>query len=268
MGRPPIGSLPLLAGVALHPLHLLHDLRVDCRSQTSHFSALPLEQGLSPKTFRYICWLVRSRSAAANSATSLLIAPNSCPIRVPMTRQTFALGLKRKRPWHALARSAPPLPRTPSVRLSPAQLDAISGMAKYQDFGVVIQPNGAKSFIVQRGVAGKTIRRTLGLFPEMTLAEARRLAEEPLATIRAGRNPNAERKAQREAEAKERRQRITCSQLWRSYEIEVIAKKNRPSTAMLSAGCGRRRLSLSSAPCMSSTSRAITYARLLMAPFG
>jgi integrase len=65
----------------------------------------------------------------------------------------------------------------------------------------------------------------------MSLAEARRLAEEPLAVIRAGRNPNAERKAKREAEAKERRERISCRELWARYEIEIIAARNRPTTA-------------------------------------
>ena len=61
--------------------------------------------------------------------------------------------------------------------------------------GVVIQPNGNRAFIVQRGIGRKTVRRALGEFPEMTLAEARRLVEAPLATIRSGRNPNEERRA-------------------------------------------------------------------------
>ena len=97
--------------------------------------------------------------------------------------------------------------------------------------GVLVQPGGAKSFIIQRGAAGTTVRRSLSSFPEMSLVEARRLAEEPLAVIRAGRNPNAERKAKREAEAKERRERISCRELWARYEIEVMAARNRPTTA-------------------------------------
>ena len=97
--------------------------------------------------------------------------------------------------------------------------------------GTVIQPNGNRAFIVQRGTGGKTVRRTLGNFPEMTVAEARRLAEEPLATIRAGRNPNVERREQRAAAERERRERVTCAELWPRYEIEIIAVGNRPSTA-------------------------------------
>src|SRR3954466_1921713 len=80
--------------------------------------------------------------------------------------------------------------------------------------GVVIHPNGHRAFIVQRGTGGKTVRRTLGMFPEMTLAEARKLAEVPLATIRAGRNPNEERRAERQAAERERRERVSCAELW------------------------------------------------------
>ena len=92
---------------------------------------------------------------------------------------------------------------------------------------MVIQPNGAKAFFVQRGIAGRTVWRALGNFPEMTLAEARRLAEEPLATIRAGRNPNAERRKERAAAEQERRERVLCAELWRRYEMEIIATRNR-----------------------------------------
>ena len=97
--------------------------------------------------------------------------------------------------------------------------------------GVVIQPNGNRSFIVQRGTGGRTVRRALGTFPEMTLGEARMLAEAPLATIRAGRNPNEERRAERDVAERERRERVSCAELWARYEIEVIAIGNRPSTA-------------------------------------
>jgi integrase len=65
----------------------------------------------------------------------------------------------------------------------------------------------------------------------MTLGEARKLAEEPLATIRAGRNPNVERRVQRDAAERERRERVSCAELWARYEIEIVAIRNRPSTA-------------------------------------
>jgi integrase len=97
--------------------------------------------------------------------------------------------------------------------------------------GLVIHPNGHRAFIVQRGTGGKTVRRALGTFPEMTLAEARRLAQVPLATIRAGRNPNEERRLQRAAAEREKRERVSCTELWGRYEVEIIAVSNRPSTA-------------------------------------
>ena len=97
--------------------------------------------------------------------------------------------------------------------------------------GVLVHPTCHKSFIVQRGVGGRTFKDTLGTFPEMTLAEARRLAEEPLATIRAGRNPNEERREQRVAAEHARRERVPCSELWKRYDADVIAVHNTASTA-------------------------------------
>lgn len=130
-------------------------------------------------------------------------------------------------------------PRTPRPALTKATILAAEPgdsrrylwCGETPGLGVVIQPNGNRAFIVQRGTGGKTVRRALGTFPEMTLAEARRLAEEPLATIRAGRNPNVERRVQRETAERERRERVSCAELWARYEIEIIGIKNRPSTA-------------------------------------
>ena len=95
----------------------------------------------------------------------------------------------------------------------------------------MVHPRSAKTFFVQRGMGGGTVWQALGGFPEMALAEARRLAEEPLATIRAGRNPNAERRKERAAAEQERRERVSCAELWARYELESIAVRNRASTA-------------------------------------
>lgn len=102
---------------------------------------------------------------------------------------------------------------------------------------VLVQPNGTKTFIVQRVIQGRTVRQRLGDFREMALAEARRLAEAPLGKIRAGRNPNEEKRAEKaeadrqRRERRERRERITCVKLWERYKAEVIAVKNSERTA-------------------------------------
>src|SRR4051794_35850053 len=69
--------------------------------------------------------------------------------------------------------------------------------------GVLVQPSGEKTFIVQRTVAGRAVRKRLGRVGEMTLVEARKRAEEPLAAIRAGRNPNVDVRAAKAAVARE-----------------------------------------------------------------
>ena len=97
--------------------------------------------------------------------------------------------------------------------------------------GVLIQPNGVKTFIVQRGTGGRTVRKRLGDCSEMTLAEARRLAEDPLGKIRAGRDPNAEKRAEKAEADRQRRERLTCAQLWERYRSEVIAIRNGERTA-------------------------------------
>lgn len=97
--------------------------------------------------------------------------------------------------------------------------------------GVLIQPNGERSFIIQRGTGGRTVRKRLGDCSEMTLAEARRLAEDPLGKIRAGRDPNAEKRAEKAEADRQRRERLTCAKLWERYEAEVIGARNMPRTA-------------------------------------
>ena len=65
----------------------------------------------------------------------------------------------------------------------------------------------------------------------MTLAEARRLAEVPLSKIRAGRDPNAEKRAKRVEDDRQRRERVTCADLWVRYTAEIIGARNSVRTA-------------------------------------
>lgn len=67
--------------------------------------------------------------------------------------------------------------------------------AELRGFGVRITANGVRAYFVERKQYGKTIRSTLGKHGEISATEARREAEQVLASIRAGENPNAIKKA-------------------------------------------------------------------------
>ncbi len=70
-----------------------------------------------------------------------------------------------------------------------------------QGFGVRCTANGAKSFIVQRSIQGRTRRFTLGQFGIMPIAKARTEALKTLAQMHAGEDPQvAKRKAQAQTE--------------------------------------------------------------------
>ncbi|MFZ0601804.1 MAG: integrase arm-type DNA-binding domain-containing protein [Roseiarcus sp.] len=65
---------------------------------------------------------------------------------------------------------------------------------------LVLQPSGAKSWALRYRAAGKPAKLTLGPYPALDLANARRRAQEALGEIASGKNPAAEKKAAREAQ--------------------------------------------------------------------
>ncbi|MDE3080960.1 MAG: integrase arm-type DNA-binding domain-containing protein, partial [Paracoccaceae bacterium] len=64
---------------------------------------------------------------------------------------------------------------------------------------IVVQPTGAKSWAVRYRFNGKPSKLTLGRWPIMGLADARRAAGEALVKVEAGINPAAEKKAEKAA---------------------------------------------------------------------
>jgi integrase len=66
-------------------------------------------------------------------------------------------------------------------------------------FGVRVTPTGAKLFIAQARVLGRPCRVSLGTFPQISTAKARKLARDALADIRAGKDPRVERQARAKA---------------------------------------------------------------------
>lgn len=67
--------------------------------------------------------------------------------------------------------------------------------AELRGFGVRVTANGVRAYFVERKQYGKTIRSTLGQHGEISATEARREAEQVLASIRAGDNPNTIKRA-------------------------------------------------------------------------
>ena len=65
---------------------------------------------------------------------------------------------------------------------------------------LVLQPSGAKSWALRFRAAGKPAKLTLGPYPTLDLANARRRAQEALGEVASGKNPAADKKAAREAQ--------------------------------------------------------------------
>src|SRR5271165_4019581 len=65
---------------------------------------------------------------------------------------------------------------------------------------LVLQPSGARSWALRYRTAGKPAKLTLGPYPSLDLANARRRAQEALGEIAGGENPAAKKKAAREAQ--------------------------------------------------------------------
>ena len=102
----------------------------------------------------------------------------------------------------------------------PANKRAYYYDTKMRALGVSITSNGTRSFIVYRRINGKPERVTLGRFPDLSIEQARRKAEDINATIAQGGNPNDQRRADR-AE-------LTFGALFEEY-LERYAKSHKRS---------------------------------------
>lgn len=122
-------------------------------------------------------------------------------------------------------------PRTPPrrVRFTKAFLNALQPPPRGRHYwhdaaspGLLVQvtSKGAITFGVQRRVNGRPVRVTLGRYPPMTIESARRLANERLARMAEGIDPNAEK---REAKARA----ITLREVLADY---LAAKTLKPKT--------------------------------------
>lgn len=73
--------------------------------------------------------------------------------------------------------------------------------AKIPGFGVCVSPSGTKSFVLVYRHGGRARRMTLGRFPILGLAEARKLAHKALSQLAGGTDPIADKEAHRQRDS-------------------------------------------------------------------
>ena len=138
------------------------------------------------------------------------------PARVPKSTDTATGGTKGA--------------RVPRMTLTTRGIQALKPKAHYVDywsdnpkergFGLRVYATGVKSWLLytRKTKDGNPIMVTLGTFPEMKLAKARREAEQKRADVKKGERPADERRAEREA------QRNTVAALFKAYAADADAR--------------------------------------------
>jgi len=82
----------------------------------------------------------------------------------------------------------------------------------------------SKSFYVYRRVSGHPMRLRLGGFPELTVEQARKLAQKCLGEIAEGNDPREQRRAVKDSD--------TLGEIWRRWKEEYAASRHTPKTRL------------------------------------
>ena len=91
---------------------------------------------------------------------------------------------------------------------------------------LVVQPSGSKSWALRYRAAGKPKKLTIGPYPGIDLATARKRAQEALGSVAKGNDPASEKKAAREAQRAEKRASLDIVETVVDSFIERYAKPN------------------------------------------
>jgi integrase len=111
---------------------------------------------------------------------------------------------------------------------------------------LVLQPSGAKSWALRYRVAGKPTKLTLGSYPVLDLASARRRAQEALGAVAGGKDPAADKKATREAQ----KAAETPSDLLRTVAASFVEKHTKRKNGALWAAETERLLRVEILPAL------------------
>ena len=102
-------------------------------------------------------------------------------------------------------------------------------------FLLKVTPTGRKIFMVAYvAVNGQRRKPAIGRFGEITVEQARMIAQDWLAEVRRGKDPSAERSAARQAP--------TVKQLFDRFIDDYSESRNKPSTVKSNRGYGRRHI--------------------------
>jgi integrase len=96
---------------------------------------------------------------------------------------------------------------------------------------LVVQPSGAKSWALRYRVAGAPKKLTIGPYPAVTLATARKRAQKAIAEVVDGNDPSAQKKAVREAERAANSTADRVENVVAAFVEKHAKVKNKPSYA-------------------------------------
>ena len=96
---------------------------------------------------------------------------------------------------------------------------------------LVVQPSGAKSWAVRYRVAGTPKKFTIGPYPAIDLATARKRAQEAMGEVAGGNDPAAQKKAVRAARVAEQSAGDRVETVVDLFVKKHLAKKSKPSWA-------------------------------------
>ena len=129
----------------------------------------------------------------------------------------------------------------PKIKLTKTAVDAASAQGRDYElrdtivpgFLVKVTPTGRKTFMLAY-VANNGQRRkpAIGRYGEVTVEQARNIAQDWLAEVRRGVDPSAEREAARKA--------LTVKELFDRFITEYSEGRNKPSTVKSNRGYGKR----------------------------
>jgi integrase len=120
-------------------------------------------------------------------------------------------------------------------KLGKSQYDVFDDDSELPGFGIRITSTGTRTFMLLARFPGSksATRRAIGTYPKMSLAKARRIAEEWLALIKQGTDPAAKQREEAEAaeRAKSKLEKAKFETVAERFIVEYVSTTRRADTA-------------------------------------